>query len=68
MTDPYRWALGRRTGQGVRIVGSGLTGPRIPREFWHGDGVPLPSGDFLLAHIPADAAPETVLTQLTELG
>ncbi|MFH7333947.1 hypothetical protein [Streptomyces sp. KHY 26] len=68
VTDHYRWALGRRTGQGVTVGGSGLTGPRIPQEFWHGDGVALPSGDFLLADIPADAAPETVLAQLAKLN
>ncbi|RMB81466.1 hypothetical protein [Streptomyces shenzhenensis] len=68
VTDHYRWALGRRTGHGVRVVGAGLTGPRIPQEFWHGAGVALPSGDFLLADIPADAAPETVLAQLTKLN
>ncbi|MGW3268302.1 hypothetical protein [Streptomyces sp. NPDC001056] len=67
VTDHYRWALGRRTGQGVTVGGSGLTGPRIPREFWHGDGAEPPSGDFLLADIPADAAPETVLAQLAKL-
>ncbi|MGW3954479.1 hypothetical protein ACWEKM_26900 [Streptomyces sp. NPDC004752] len=68
VTDHYRWALGHRTGHGVRVAGSGLTGPRIPQEFWHGDGVALPSGDFLLADIPADAAPETVLAQLAKLN
>ncbi|MFF0224185.1 hypothetical protein [Streptomyces sp. NPDC004629] len=68
VTDHFRWALGRRTAQGVQIGGSGLSGPRIPQEFWHGDGVALPSGDFLLADIPADAAPETVLTQLAKLN
>ncbi|MEU6535371.1 hypothetical protein [Streptomyces sp. NPDC047000] len=68
VTDHYRWALGRRTAQGVKVVGSGLNGPRIPPEFWHGDGVALPSGDFLLADIPADAPPETVLAQLAQLN
>lgn len=68
VTDHYRWALGRRTAQGVRVVGPELTGPRIPQEFWHGDGAALPSGDFLLADLPADAAPETVLAQLAKLN
>lgn len=68
VTEHFRWALGRRSAQGVRVGGSRLNGPRIPQEFWHGAGVALPSGDFLLADIPADAAPETVLTQLAKLN
>lgn len=67
VTDHYRWALGRRTEEGIKVVGTGSAGPRIPQEFWHGDDAVLPSGDFLLADIPADAAPETVLAQLAKL-
>ncbi|WP_327371016.1 hypothetical protein [Streptomyces sp. NBC_01217] len=68
ITDHYRWTLGRRTADGVTLTGSPLSGAGIPPEYWHGDDAKAPSGDFLVADIPADAVPETVLSQLAKLA
>jgi hypothetical protein len=68
VTDHYRWALGRRTSDGVTIVGSAVTGTPVPTEYWLSEDAAVPSGDFLLADIPANAVPETVLAQLAKLA
>jgi hypothetical protein len=68
VTDHYRWALGRRTCDGVTIVGSTVTGTPVPAEYWLSEDAAAPSGDFLLADIPANAVPETVLAQLAKLA
>jgi len=68
VTDHYRWALGRRTSDGVTVVGSTVTGTPVPAEYWLSEDAAAPSGDFLLADIPATAVPETVLAQLTKLA
>jgi hypothetical protein len=39
----------------------------VPQDYWLSDATSAPSGDFLFAEIPADAVPETVLSQLAKL-
>jgi hypothetical protein len=68
ITDHYRWTLGRRTQDGVGLLGSAVTGTLIPHTYWLTDDAYAPSGDFLVADIPADAVPETVLAQLAKLA
>jgi len=67
VTGNYRWALARRTRDGVEILGSAVTGTVVPQDYWLSDATSAPSGDFLFAEIPADAVPETVLSQLAKL-
>ncbi|KWX01039.1 hypothetical protein LI90_2067 [Carbonactinospora thermoautotrophica] len=67
VTDHYRWTLGERTHDGVRIAGSSLTGVAIPQDYWRDESATAPAGDFLIADIPPDAVPETVLAQLARL-
>jgi hypothetical protein len=67
VTLNYRWELARRTGEGVNILGSSVTGALVPPEYWLSDGASASSGDFLFAEIPAHAVPETVLSQLAKL-
>jgi hypothetical protein len=68
VTDHYRWALGRRTIAGVTVVGSAIMGAPVPDGYWLNEDAAVPSGDFLLAEIPAHAVPETVLAQLAKLA
>jgi hypothetical protein len=68
LTDHYRWTLGRRTQEGVDLLGTAVTGTLIPHAYWLTDDAHAPSGDFLVADIPADAVPETVLSQLAKLA
>jgi hypothetical protein len=68
VTEHYRWALGRRTSDGVTVVGSTLSGTPVPPGYWLSEDAGAPSGDFLLADIPASAVPETVLAQLAKLA
>ena len=68
VTAHYRWTFGRRMPDGIDVLGSALTGAVVPPSFWlddHPQGPP--SGDFLLAEIPAAAVPETVLARLAQL-
>jgi hypothetical protein len=67
VAEHYRWVLGRRTSSGISVLGSSVRGAAVPTTFWLSDSVSVPSGDFLLADIPADAVPETVLAQLSKL-
>jgi hypothetical protein len=67
VTSNYRWALARRTREGVEILGSAVTGTVVPQDYWLSDVASAHSGDFLFAEIPADAVPETVLSQLAKL-
>jgi len=67
VTLNYRWELARRTSEGVNILGSSVTGALVPPEYWLSDGTSASTGDFLFAEIPADAVPETVLSQLAKL-
>ena len=64
----YRWTMGRRMAYGIEVLGSALSGAVVPPAFWL-DKEPQspPSGDFLLAEIPAAAVPETVLARLEHL-
>jgi hypothetical protein len=39
----------------------------VPPDYWLSDAASAPPGDFLVAEIPADAIPETVLSQLAKL-
>jgi hypothetical protein len=39
----------------------------VPAGYWLTEDAAAPSGDFLLADIPANAVPETVLAQLAKL-
>jgi len=68
VTDHYRWSLGRRTADGITVVGTTLTGKSVPAEYWLKEDATAPSGDFLLADIPENAVPETVLAQLAKLA
>ncbi|NBM14444.1 hypothetical protein [Streptomyces sp. GC420] len=67
-TEHYRWTLGRRTHDGVAVLDSALRGTLVPHSYWRTDAADVPTGDFLLADIPADAVPETVLSQLARLA
>jgi hypothetical protein len=67
VTNHYRWALARRTRDGVDILGSAATGSMVPAEYWLSDVASASSGDFLFGEIPAHAVPETVLSQLAKL-
>lgn len=68
IADHYRWALARRTQTSVDVLGTAVTGTAVPLDYWLSDSGPAPSGDFLIADIPADAVPETVLAQLAKLA
>lgn len=67
IADHYRWALGLRTPAGIGVVGSGANGVAVPPQYWRDDDAKAPTGDFLVADIPADAVPETVLSQLAKI-
>lgn len=62
------WSVGQRTDEGVEVMGAKLWGATLPRRFWLSDDVSLPDGDFLVADLPGDAKPPTVLARLTALG
>lgn len=64
----YRWTVARRTKDRIGVLGSAVTGAVVPRDYWLSEAGTAPVGDFLLAEIPADAVPETVLSQLAKLG
>jgi len=68
VTNHYRWALALRRHDRVDILGSAVTGTVVPPDYWLSDAAGAPSGDFLVAEIPADAVPETVLSQLAKLN
>lgn len=68
MSPLYRWALARRWPERVQVIGSAITGTVVPQDFWRVEAQDAPSGDFLLAEIPADAVPETVLSRLGSLN
>ena len=67
VADHYRWALARRTLDRIDILGSTVTATVVPQDYWLSDAASAPSGDLLFAEIPADAVPETVLSQLAKL-
>jgi hypothetical protein len=67
VTDHYRWTLARRTHDRVDILGSTVTATVVPQDYWLSDATAAPSGGFRFAEIPADAVPETVLSQLAKL-
>ncbi|MDT2007612.1 hypothetical protein FXW78_30090 [Rhodococcus opacus] len=70
VTENYRWALATRDTDTVTVTGSILddssilSGTIIPEGFWTDASQEVPNGAFYLAEIPADAIPETVLSQL----
>ena len=66
LTD--RWEPARGTQEGVNILGSSVFGALVPPEYWLSDAASASLGDFLFAQIPADAVPETVLSQLAKLA
>jgi hypothetical protein len=68
IADHYRWALARRTQDRIEVVGAAVIGTAVPLDYWLSDAGTAPSGDFLIADIPADAVPETVLSQLAKLA
>jgi len=45
-----------------------VTGAMVPQDFWLSDATSASCGDFLFAEIPAQAVPETVLSQLAKLN
>jgi hypothetical protein len=67
ITDHYRWTLGQRRDDGVTVAEASTTGVAVPLSYWHSTDADPPVGDFLIADIPADAVPETVLAQLARL-
>jgi hypothetical protein len=67
VTDHYRWTLGQRSDAGVTIAGAATTGVAVPPSYWLSTDADPPVGDFLIADVPADAVPETVLAQLARL-
>jgi hypothetical protein len=67
VTNHYRWALGQRSDRGVTVAQASLTGVVVPPSYWLSAEADPPVGDFLIADIPADAVPETVLAQLARL-
>jgi hypothetical protein len=67
VTGNYRWALVRRTLDGVDILGSEVTGTVVPQDYWLSGATSASAGDFLFAEIPPHAVPETVLSQLAKL-
>lgn len=67
VTDNYRWALARRMQDSLDTFGSTVVGTVVPLDYWRSEAASAPSGDFLFAEIPADAVPETVLSQLAKL-
>jgi hypothetical protein len=68
VTGNYRWALARRTRDGLDVLESAVTGTMVPQDFWLSDATSASCGDFLFAEIPAQAVPETVLSQLAKLN
>ena len=67
ITEHYRWNLGQRSDEGVTVVGAPMTGIAVPPSYWLSTEADPPVGEFLIADIPADAVPETVLAQLARL-
>jgi hypothetical protein len=68
ITEHYRWTLGQRSDGGVTIAGASTTGVAVPASYWLSTDADPPVGDFLIADIPADAVPETVLARLARLS
>ena len=64
LTGFYKYFANKR----VQVIGSAITGTVVPQDFWRAEAPGAPSGDFLLAEIPADAVPETVLARLGSLS
>jgi hypothetical protein len=64
----YRWSVAERGDYAVSVAGTDLKGVVVPREYWLAEDVAVPAGDFLLAEIPREAEPETVLSRLAGLG
>ena len=67
VTDHYRWTLGQRSHAGVAVLAAATNGVAVPPSFWLSTDADPQLGDFLIADIPADAVPETVLAQLARL-
>ena len=61
------WSVLLQSGEGdITIAGSELQGKTIDPAYWL-DQAEAPEADFLVAQIPSDAEPETVLDQLGKL-
>lgn len=67
VADHYRWPVAQRNDYTVDVAGTDLKGAVIPREYWLAEDVAVTPGDFLLATIPHDAAPETVASRVADL-
>jgi hypothetical protein len=67
ITNHYRWTLGQRSDDGVTLAETSVTGVAVAPSYWLSTEADPPVGDFLIADIPADAVPETVLAQLARL-
>jgi hypothetical protein len=67
VTDHYRWALARRTHDRLDIFGPSFIATLLPQDYWLSEAASAPSGALLFAEIPADAVPETVLSQRAKL-
>jgi hypothetical protein len=68
VTDHYRWGLGQRQPDRIKLHGNAQTGAVIESEFWSTDTTALPDGDFLVGEVPQGAVPERVLSRITALG
>lgn len=67
VAEHYRWPVAQRNDYTVDVAGTDLKGVVVPREYWLAENVAVTSGDFLLATIPSDAAPETVSLRVADL-
>jgi hypothetical protein len=67
IAEHYRWTLGQRSDVGITVADGSVRGVAVPPSYWLSTDAAPPSGDFLIADIPAEAVPETVLAQLARL-
>lgn len=68
LAEHYRWSVAERGDYAIEVAGTDLKGVVVPREYWLAENVAISAGDFLLAEIPREAEPETVLSRLAGLG
>ncbi|SBW17802.1 hypothetical protein FDG2_0378 [Candidatus Protofrankia californiensis] len=64
----YRWAVGLRADDRVDLADGSVKGVVLPAEHWLSDEPTLPEGDFLLAELPPNAEPETVLARIAHIA
>lgn len=64
VADNYRWSLGMRRQDSLEVLRVEPSGSVLDPGFWLHDEVPLPTGAFFLAELPATAVPEDVVSRL----